>query len=49
MQDPQILTAIFVAVSHYIPEVIYVAAAEICRVDVGGGRGEEFGGFSWTL
>ena len=35
---------IFVAVSHYIPKVIHVAAA---GVDVGGGEG--VGEFGWTL
>ena len=48
LQDPQILTVMFVAVSHYISEVtcMHVAAAGIwggCR------RGEGVGGFGRTF
>ena len=42
----EILTVMFVAVSHYIPEVMHVAAAGIwdgCR------RGEGVGGFGQTF
>ena len=46
MQDPQILTAMFVAVSRYVPEVMHVAAAGIWG---GCWRGEGVGGFGRTF